>query len=105
MTIKIECTPRTLNFSGKQIEVEELSVELPFARKPRSLEEAGDCGNYKALVTETCEISLEEFDAFGQNLLNSHKWLVGKGAAQLTVFCALRSKHRGTSTSTSTPKG
>lgn len=39
MTITIERTHRTLNFGGKQIEVEELRVELPFARKPCSLEE------------------------------------------------------------------
>jgi hypothetical protein len=34
MTITIGRTPRTLNFGGKQIEVEELRVELLFARKP-----------------------------------------------------------------------
>ena len=37
MAITIERTPRTLTFDGKPIEVEELSVELPFARKPCSL--------------------------------------------------------------------
>jgi hypothetical protein len=38
MTITIERTPRTLKFAGVEINVEELSVELPFARKPCSLE-------------------------------------------------------------------
>ena len=39
MTITIERTPRILQFEGNAIEVEELSVRLPFARKPADLSE------------------------------------------------------------------
>ena len=79
MTITIERTPRTLKFAGVEINVEELSVELPFARKPCSLEEVGGYGNYKVLVTETKEMTPEEFDSFGRTLLKSRDWLAGKG--------------------------
>ena len=44
MTITIERTPRTLHFEGTAIEVEELSVRLPFARKPADLSEVGGEG-------------------------------------------------------------
>ena len=39
MTITIERTPRTVNLEGIAIQVEELSVRLPFARKPADLSE------------------------------------------------------------------
>ena len=93
MTITIERTPRTLNFGGKQIEVEELSVELPFARKPCSLEKVGGDGNYKVLVTETREMSPEEFDSFGRTLLKSRDWLAGKGGGTGDGFLCANS-HR-----------
>jgi hypothetical protein len=95
MTITIERTPRTLNFSGKQIEVEELSVDFHFARKPRSLEEVGGYGNYKVLVTETREMSTEEFDAFGQTLLKSHEWHAGKGGGTGDDFLCIEIKAPG----------
>ena len=37
MTITIERTPRTLQFAGQSLQVEELSIRLPFARKPADL--------------------------------------------------------------------
>ena len=37
MTLTIERTPRTLTFCDETIEVEELGVRLPFARKPADL--------------------------------------------------------------------
>jgi len=41
MTITIERTPRTLQFGDTTLQVEELSVRLPFARKPADLDEVG----------------------------------------------------------------
>jgi hypothetical protein len=79
MTITIERTPRTLQFEGAAIEVEELSVRLPFARKPADLSEVGGAGNYKVFVTETREMTPAEFDAFASQLLKSRDWLNGKG--------------------------
>ena len=79
MTITIERTPRTLQFEGTAIEVEELSVRLPFARKPCDLCEVGGEGNYKVFVTETREMTTVEFDAFACQLLKSRNWLSGKG--------------------------
>ena len=79
MTITIERTPRTLQFEGTAIEVEELSVCLPFARKPADLSELGGEGNYKVFVTETREMTPAEFDGFASQLLKSRDWLSGKG--------------------------
>ena len=79
MTITIERTPRTLQFEGAAIEVEELSVRLPFARKPADLSEVGGEGNYKVFVTETREMTPAEFDGFACQLLKSRDWLSGKG--------------------------
>ena len=79
MTITIERTPRTLQFEGTAIEVEELSVRLPFARKPCDLSEVGGEGSYKVFVTETREMTFVEFDAFASQLLKSRDWLSGKG--------------------------
>ena len=79
MTITIERTPRTLQFEGTAIEVEELSVRLPFARKPADLSEVGGEGNYKVFVTETREMTPTEFDGFASQLLKSRDWLSGKG--------------------------
>ena len=79
MTITIERTPRTLQFDGAAIEVEELSVHLPFARKPVDLSEVGGSGNYRIFVAETKSMTPAEFDAFASNLLKSRDWLDGKG--------------------------
>ena len=79
MTITIERTPRTLQFEGTAVEVEELSVRLPFARKPADLSEVGGEGNYKVFVTETREMTPAEFDGFASQLLKSRDWLNGKG--------------------------
>jgi hypothetical protein len=79
MTITIERTHRTLNVGGKPIQVEELGLCLPFARKPADLSEVGGSGSYRVFVTETREISTIEFDAFAAQLLLSREWLSGKG--------------------------
>lgn len=79
MTITIARTPRTLQFAGTAIEVEELSIRLPFARKPANLGEVGGQDEAKIYVTETKELTLDEFDAFARSLLVSRDWLRGKG--------------------------
>ncbi len=53
MTITIERTPRTLQFAGQSLQVEELSIRLPFARKPADLGELGGSDQHKVYVTET----------------------------------------------------
>ena len=95
MTITIERMPLTLMFAGKEINVEELSVELPFARKPSSLEEVGGYGNYKVFVTETKEMTPEEFDSFGRTLLKSRDWLAGKGGGTGDGFLCVEIKAPG----------
>jgi hypothetical protein len=79
MTITIERTPLTITREGLAIQVEELSVRLPFARKPADLSEVGGFGNTRILVTETREMTTSDFDAFASNLMKSRDWLRGKG--------------------------
>ena len=78
MTISIERTPRILQFGETALHVEELSVRLPFARKPADLSDLGGNGQHKVYVTETKELTPAEFDAFGRSLLMSRDWLRGK---------------------------
>jgi hypothetical protein len=79
MTITIERTPRTMTREGVAIQVEELSVRLPFARKPVDLNEVGGYGDTKIFVTETREMTPMDFDSFASNLMKSRDWLRGKG--------------------------
>lgn len=79
MTITIERTPLTITREGLAIQVEELSVRLPFARKPADLSEVGGYGNTRILVTETREMTPVDFDFFASNLMKSRDWLRGKG--------------------------
>ena len=79
MTITIERTPLTITRDGLAIQVEELSVRLPFARKPADLSEVGGFGNTRILVTETREMTQSDFDSFASNLMKSRDWLRGKG--------------------------
>ena len=37
ITLNIECKPLTVNFDGQEIEVQELSIRLPFGRKPSDI--------------------------------------------------------------------
>lgn len=79
MTITIERTPRILQFGDTSLQVEELSIRLPFARKPASLSELGGSDPHRIYVTETKELTTTEFDAFAGSLLMSRDWLRGKG--------------------------
>ena len=78
MTITIERTPRTLQFGDTTLQAEELSVRLPFARKPADLSELGGSDPHKIYVTETRVLTTAEFDAFAGRLLASRDWLRGK---------------------------
>ena len=79
MTITIERTPRTFTVDGNDIQVEELGISLPFARKPVDLRDMSASGDYIVYVTETQTMTPEEFDGFAANLLTSRDWLSGKG--------------------------
>ena len=88
MTITIERTPRTLQFGDTTLQVEELSVRLPFARKPADLSEFGGSDPHKIYVTETKGLTTAEFDAFAGSLLASRDWLRGKaGGTGDGYFC------------------
>ena len=69
MTLTIERTPCTLQFDGNVLDVEELGIRLPFARKPANLEEMGGGGSHRIYITDTKILTPVEFDAFANNLL------------------------------------
>jgi hypothetical protein len=79
ITLTIEYKPLTVKFDGQEIEVQELSVRLPFGRKPSDITDIAGCGDYIVYVTETREMEPEEFDGFAMNLYKSRDWLKGKG--------------------------
>jgi len=79
MSITIERTPMTLQWEGQEIQVEQLGIRLPFARKPVDLKDMSASGDYVVYVTETRTMTPEEFDGFAANLLVSRDWLAGKG--------------------------
>ena len=79
MTITLERTPRKVMRDGQSIEVEELSIRLPFARKPENLSALGGDGLHRVMVTETRVLSPQAFDEFASHLLKSRDWLAGKG--------------------------
>lgn len=81
MILIIERTPRLLRFKKEIIGVEQLSIRLPFARKPCSLYDMSASGNEIVYVTETVEMTPEEFDAFASDLTLPHSWLKGKGGS------------------------
>jgi hypothetical protein len=61
------------------MQVEELSIRLPFGRKPADITDIAATGDYVVYVTETREMEPEEFDGFAKNLSKSRDWLKGKG--------------------------
>lgn len=82
-TQPIQRTPRTITIGAKAIAVEQLLVQLPFARKPYDLSEvashAQDECRDTVLVTETRQMTPAEFDSFTSALLQSRDWLAGRG--------------------------
>ncbi len=79
MTITVERTPMTLRIDGREIRVEKLGIKLPFGRKPTDLTDIAASGDDAVYITETRELSAEEFDAFAGQLYKSRDWLDGKG--------------------------
>ena len=79
MTITIDRKPLTIMFDGQQVQVEELSIRLPFGRKPTDITDIAASGDYTVYVTDTHEMEPEEFDGFAMNLYKSRDWLKGKG--------------------------
>ena len=79
MTITIDRKPLTITFDGQEMQVEELSIRLPFGRKPADITDIAATGDYVVYVTETREMDPEEFDGFSVNLHKSRDWLKGKG--------------------------
>lgn len=56
ITLNIECKPLTVNFDGQEIEVQELSIRLPFGRKPSDINDIAGSGDYIVYVTEIREM-------------------------------------------------
>jgi hypothetical protein len=79
MTITIERKPLTIQFDGKDMQVEELGIRLPFGRKPATMSEIAGSDDCTVYITETREMEPAEFDSFAVNLLQSRDWLGGKG--------------------------
>lgn len=79
MTITIERKPLTITFDGQEMQVEELSIRLPFGRKPADINEIAATGEYVVYITETRLMTPEEFDGFAKHLYKSLDWLKGKG--------------------------
>jgi hypothetical protein len=80
ITIEVKRTPTTVTVNGQVMSVQQLSVLLPFARKPADLSEACEAsGSDTVYITETREMTPDEFDAFSRSLLRSRDWLSGKG--------------------------
>ena len=86
MSITIERTPLTLQWEGQEIQVEQLGIRLPFARKPENLKDMSASGDYIVYITETRDLSAEEFDAFAGHLYKSRDWLDGKGGYYMLGF-------------------
>ena len=67
------------NLDGQNIYVQELSIRLPFGRKPSDITDIAATGNDKVYVTETKEMTPAAFDSFASALYKSHVWLKNKG--------------------------
>ena len=79
IVIQIERIPQMITFNGENLEVEKLGVPLPFARKPCDLNDLGGSESCPVYITETVNLTPEQFDAFASDLLRSRDWLAGKG--------------------------
>ncbi len=44
ITITIESKPTTINFDGRELQVQKLSIPLPFGRKPTDISDIAACG-------------------------------------------------------------
>ena len=44
ISITIESKPTTINFDGREMQVQKLSIPLPFGRKPTDISDIAACG-------------------------------------------------------------
>jgi hypothetical protein len=79
LVLTVERKSTEIPWDGGTLQVEELSLRLPFARKPGNLREIVATGDDAVYVTETVNLTPEAFDGFASNLLASRDWLRGKG--------------------------
>ena len=79
INLAIKFKPLTIQLRGQELEVNELSIPLPFGHKPASINDITSSGHSTVYVTETREMTDEEFDAFSMHLYKSRDWLMGKG--------------------------
>ncbi len=79
LVLTVERKPTEIPWDGGTLQVEELSLRLPFARKSGNLREIAATSEYAVYVTETVNLTPEAFDAFAATLLVSREWLRGKG--------------------------
>ncbi len=79
INLTIKCKPLTIQLGGKELQVNELSIPLPFGLKPASINDITSSGHSTVYVTETREMDPEEFDGFSMNLYQSRDWLKGTG--------------------------
>ena len=83
----IQRIPRTIQIGSETVQAHELSVSLPFTRKPMRLDEVSQLRQederVPVFILETKELSTAEYDAFAGSLLESSDWLSGKGGCVL----------------------
>jgi hypothetical protein len=59
ISITIESKPTTINFDGRELQVQKLSIPLPFGRKPTDISDIAACGVEAVYVTEIREMDPE----------------------------------------------
>jgi hypothetical protein len=75
ITLQVPLTRVTVSINGQAVEMNELAITLPFARKPMNLADF-NCGTpQRVLVHAHKELTAEEFDAFARNLLKTTHWI------------------------------
>lgn len=79
LAFAIERTSRTISLGINMLDVEELSIRLPFTRDPPHIGAIHGGAICKIFVVETKILSIEEFDALAENMLCPRDWLKGKG--------------------------
>ena len=88
INLAIKFKPLTIQLGDKELEIHELSIPLPFGRKPSNINDITSFGHSTVYVTDTREMAPEEFDGFSMNLHKPRDWLKGKGGLLCKVICA-----------------
>jgi len=79
INLAIKFKPLTIQLGDQELEIHELSIPLPFGRKPSNINDITSFGHSTVYVTDTREMAPEEFDGFSMNLHKPRDWLKGKG--------------------------